>query len=93
MKQNRSNPPIKDRVNSINSMLRSISGTRRIQIDPKCKELIKDFEQVAFKEGSYHIDKDRDRLRTHVSDALGYLLWDKFKPGAPVGERTNRLLS
>jgi hypothetical protein len=93
MQAGHQNPPVRDRVNLTNAKLRSAAGESTLLIDPKCKELIKDFEQVAFKEGSYHIDKDRDRLRTHVSDALGYLIWDKFKPGAPVGEQTRRLLS
>ena len=25
------------------------------------------------------IDKDRDRMRTHLSDALGYLLWQDMQ--------------
>ena len=44
-------------------------------VDPKCKELIMDFEEVCFKEQTTEIDKDRDRKRTHTSDALGYLVW------------------
>jgi len=51
--------------------------TRLLLVDPKCKELIKDFEQVLYKEGSQAIDKDRDTKRTHLSDALGYLVWQE----------------
>jgi hypothetical protein len=61
-------------------------------VDPKCKELIKDLEQVCFKEDSNQIDKDRDRLRTHLSDALGYLLWQECKPLGSIGERQGRIL-
>lgn len=61
-------------------------------IDPKCKELIKDFEQVSFKEDTNQIDKDRDRYRTHLSDALGYLLWQECKILPPAGERGGRLV-
>ena len=60
-------------------------------MDPQCKELIKDFEQVAYKTDSSQIDKDRDRLRTHLSDALGYLLWQECRPIAKIGERGGRL--
>jgi hypothetical protein len=60
-------------------------------IDPKCKELVKDFEQVAYKTDSCQIDKDKDRLRTHLSDALGYLLWQEYRPIAKIGERGGRL--
>jgi len=40
--------------------------------------LIKDFEQVTYKENSQVMDKDRDSRRTHLSDALGYLVWQEF---------------
>jgi hypothetical protein len=61
-------------------------------IDPRCKELIKDFEQVSYKADTNQIDKDRDRLRTHLTDALGYLLWQECRPVVNVGERRGRLL-
>ena len=48
-------------------------------IHPRCKELIKDFEQVTYKENSQVIDKDRDPKRTHLSDALGYLAWQECR--------------
>ncbi len=88
----RSNPQIRDRVNLTNAMLRSASGEIRLLIDPKCKELIKDLEQVSYKEDSNQIDKDRDRMRTHLSDALGYLLWQEGKQLPGIGPREGRLL-
>jgi hypothetical protein len=62
-------------------------------VDFKCKELIMDFEQVAFKANTYQIDKERDRLRTHLSDALGYLLWQECVPVKEIGEQRGRLFS
>ena len=56
-------------------------------------ELIKDFEQVCFKEDSNLIDKDRDRMRTHLSDALGYVLWQECRVVSKIGERCQPLLS
>jgi hypothetical protein len=88
----RSNPSVRERINLTNSKLRSASGEIGLLVDPKCKELIKDFEQVCFKEDSNQIDKDRDRLRTHLSDALGYLLWQECRPLASIGERRERLI-
>jgi hypothetical protein len=41
-------------------------------------------------EDSMQIDKNKDRRRTHASDALGYLVYQEFK-SAPVGERRERL--
>jgi hypothetical protein len=52
--------------------------------------LIADFEQVSYKEDSTEIDKDRDRRRTHLSDALGYLVCQEGQSGT-VGERGQRL--
>jgi hypothetical protein len=54
--------------------------------------LIKDLEQVSYKPGTCQIDKDKDPRRTHLSDALGYYLWARFRPGAQVGEQSRRLL-
>jgi Phage terminase large subunit len=88
----RANPSVRERLNLTNSKLRSASGEVELVVDPKCKELIKDFEQVSYKEDSAQIDKDKDRQRTHLSDALGYLLSQEFRPGARIGERSGRLL-
>lgn len=88
----RANPSVRERINLTNSKLRSASGEIGLVVDSKCTELIKDFEQVAFKQDSNQIDKDRDRQRTHLSDALGYLLWQEFRPLPPVGERQGRIV-
>ena len=55
-------------------------------------KLIKDLEQVSYKAESMQIDKDRDRARTHLSDALGYLIWQECRPQPPIGEQNRRLL-
>ena len=67
----KSNPPVGDRVALVNAKLGSAAGVRGLVVDPRCKELIKDFEQVTYKEGGTIVDKDRDSKRTHLSDALG----------------------
>ena len=43
------NPVVKDRINCVNAVLRNHAGQHRLRIDPRCKELIKDFEQVCWK--------------------------------------------
>lgn len=77
------NPPVIDRVHKVNALLTNALGEVRLQIDPRCKELIKDLEEVMFKPESGVVDKVRDPLRTHASDALGYVIWELFgsKPG------------
>jgi len=88
----KANPSVRERINLTNAKLRSAAGEICLLVDRKCKELIMDFEQVAYKADSGQIDKDRDRMRTHVSDALGYLLWQECRPQPPAGERRERLL-
>ncbi len=84
------NPPVRDRVQTVNGRLKNAKGEVGLFVNPKCVELIADFEQVAYKEDSTQIDKDKDRKRTHLSDALGYLIWQE-KRVAPAGERRERL--
>ena len=88
----RSNPPVRDRVSLMNAKLRPASGEIQLFVDRRCKELIKDLEQVAYKEDTNLIDKERDRARTHLSDALGYLIWQECGPSQKIGERSQRLL-
>jgi hypothetical protein len=68
------NPIVVDRVNAVNSRLCSASGIRNLFINIKnCPTLVKDMEQVVWKEGKREIDKDNIE-RTHSSDGLGYYI-------------------
>ncbi len=86
------NPAVKDRVALVNGKLHSATGERKLKVHPGCKELIRDFEQVLYKEHSLIIDKDRDPRRSHLSDALGYLVWQECSGAGRVGEMGNRLV-
>lgn len=86
------NPPVQLRVGLMNAKLGSAAGRRTLFVHPRCKELIKDFEQVTYKEGSQVIDKERDPKRTHLSDALGYLVWQEFGKKPQVGLGRERLV-
>ena len=90
------NPEVKDRINCVNAMLRNQAGQRRLFIDPRCKELILDLERVRWRSDSNgntvpEIDKS-DPKRTHVSDALGYMIARDFSMSGPFGERPERIL-
>ena len=87
-----SNPAVRERVQLMNSRLAAADGTCRLRVHPKCKELIKDFEQVQYKENSTSIDKEGDPRRSHLSDALGYLVWQEFQGKRPFGEMGKRLM-
>jgi len=88
----KANPLVRERVNLMNAKLRPASGEIQLLVHRRCKELIKDFEQVSYKADTNLIDKDRDRSRTHLSDALGYLVWQECRPMRTIGYRPERLL-
>lgn len=67
------NPLVVHRVTNVNRLF----GQDRIVIDPKCKKLIRDFEQVTFLENG-KLD-GRNRELTHISDSAGYFFW-KLQP-------------
>lgn len=83
------NPAERARVNSMNTRLLSADGTVHLMVDPtKCPQTIKDFEEVVAKEGTNgEIDKDpkRFKLRTHLTDGLGYYMHQEH----PVDEQDN----
>jgi hypothetical protein len=87
----RRNPEVKDRVNCVNAIISNARRERRLIVSPNCKQLIRDLEQVSWKNdanGNPIGDLDRsDRMRTHSSDALGYLIASEFPMRSPVGER------
>ena len=87
----KANPEVRDRVNSVNARLRNHRGDVRLLIDPKCKELIRDLEEV-----SWAVDKQGAALgeinkthkdRTHLSDALGYCVAQVYSLKGKVGHR------
>jgi hypothetical protein len=88
----KSNPAVRDRIQLVNSKLKNAAGDVGMSISPRCKELIKDLEQVTYKPESTVVDKEKDPKRTHLSDALGYLIWQECRSGVRFGEQTTRLL-
>jgi hypothetical protein len=70
-------------------------GERRLFLDPCCNELRKDLQQVVWKAdiaGKLTGDIDKsDKRRTHVSDALGYLIEEEFGLHGFAGFRSERL--
>ncbi|HEX4809186.1 MAG TPA: terminase family protein [Bryobacteraceae bacterium] len=86
-----SNPSVLSRIRKVNGLFTNALGEVRLEIDPRCTELIKDFEEVLYKPGSAVIDKTRDALRTHASDALGYLIWALWGDKPQAGEMNKPL--
>ena len=86
------NPLVRDRVLTMNSTFKTADGSVRMSVSRKCTELIRDFEEVVFKPGTTQIDKERDPKRSHLSDALGYLVWEEARNRRPIGHQPRRLL-
>lgn len=66
------NPAVKSRVNSLCSRLQAADNSVHMQIDAAaCPKLIEDFEGVVWNKSGSDLD-DKDKWRTHMTDALGY---------------------
>jgi hypothetical protein len=70
-------PPVRDRINAVNFLMRGPNGEVRVEVAPRCPELIEDFETVQRdRKGGIlkaHDKKDPYYQRTHKSDAFGYM--------------------
>lgn len=87
----KSNPTVKSRVNSVNLALKDAAGFRRLFIDVGCVELKKDLATVKWKKdsggNSTGLIEKSDPKRTHMSDALGYVIHQKFGIRPVAGEQ------
>lgn len=72
VKYRHKHPPVRDRINAVNSALESSDGTVRVQIDPKCKHIINGLQKQVYKEGTQIPDKDSGH--DHTNDAIGYMI-------------------
>lgn len=80
-------PYVRDRLNAVNSRLKSTAGLVRLVVDPaKAPNVVKDFEGVTLLAGaSGEIDKKGSEAKglTHLTDAIGYYVAEQF----PVADR------
>ena len=54
-----SHPPVRDRINSVNTLLKSSDGQRRLFVNRKCRHLRESLSRQVYKEGSSIPDKSR----------------------------------
>ena len=66
------NPSVKDRIASVNSVCKSQDGATKLTISPKCTKLINALRKHTYKEGTRQPEKDTGL--DHFCDALGYLV-------------------
>lgn len=79
------NPPVRWRLDTVNYKLMDENGEIGMFVSPKCKELIRDFEEVILDADGGIVQRrdpaDPYSKRTHASDAVGYFLcweWPMF---------------
>ena len=65
-------PPVRDRINAVNSMLCSTAGERKLLVDPRCRFQIECLERQTYREGSHQPDKESGY--DHLNDSLGYAI-------------------
>ena len=69
----KANPPVIDRINALNRMLKDANGKIRMTVDPSCTYLIKDLEQCQ-RDRAGKIEKNKDISLTHALDACSYYI-------------------
>ena len=76
------NPPVKDRVNSVNAMICNSEGKRRLMINTdKCPTFAENIEQQAYNDRG---EPDKSHDTDHQNDAAGYLIHRLFPLRRPV---------
>jgi len=73
----RSNPPVRDRVASVQALLCNGKGQVRLQIHASCRKLIESLELQSYNEKG---EPCKDSGYDHMADSLGYLIWREFNP-------------
>ena len=71
------NPPVRDRVNSVQRLLEDGKGKTRLKINKNAKRLIECLELQSYTEKG---EPDKDAGYDHMNDALGYITWRLFNP-------------
>lgn len=69
-------PLVRDRINLVNAKFLSADGKRHAFVDPTCRQSIKCYEQLTYKEGTSEPDKDLGL--DHLPDATGYHFYTRF---------------
>jgi hypothetical protein len=72
------NPPIRDRVASVQALLCNGKGEVRLRIHPRCRKLIESLELQSYSERG---EPDKSAGHDHLCDALGYLVHRTFEVG------------
>ncbi|EFO1359521.1 terminase [Escherichia coli] len=84
---NSSNPPVKDRVNSMNAMFCNANGERRYKVNVKrCPVYAESLEQQVWDDKG---EPDKKSGNDHPNDAGGYFIVKQFRIVKPTGRVTS----
>ena len=86
----KANPPRADRFASANGMMRNANGEHRLFVSSKCKWLINDLLNRAYKPGTREPDDQGDV--GHITDGLTYYLWRRFPLTIPEPEEKDEVI-
>ena len=83
---------VKDRLNATNWLIKNAEGERRMYIHPRCKNTIKGFRSVTYKEGAEDFVVDKMPGLEHWIDGAGYLILSAMNQVRPwkVGSGKSR---
>ena len=84
---------VKDRLQATNWLICNATGERRLFVHPRCKNTIKGYRSVTYKEGSEDFIVDKDPGLEHWIDGAGYLIlsaMNQVKPWA-TGSAKSRM--
>lgn len=82
------NPPIRDRHNAVNALLKNAAGDVRLKVNrDKCKTLINGLETVQLRKGASYLEEET--RPQHVTTALGYLVMMEFPIIRPTETRVS----
>jgi hypothetical protein len=70
------NPPIRERHNAVNALLKNAAGDVRVKIHPRCKTLIKGLKTVKLKPGAQYLEEET--YSQHCTTAFGYMVIAEF---------------
>jgi hypothetical protein len=84
-------PPVRDRVNAVQALCGDAKGVRRLRVHPKAVALIRALDGLTYKEGTSVPDAKSPHI--HITDALGYLVWQRFNRLRDAGFTHSRFIA
>lgn len=87
VRANASNPPVRDRIVSVNAMLKNGKGERRLKVNvERCPKLAEALEQQSYDDNG---QPDKSNDLDHPNDALGYFIHWKFPASRSTASKSD----